>query len=185
MYAALDGSAMRSSLLYICSALVLTNLAACDDLPDAASSRVLEIHCGQNTGFDADKLCLRPDRPGAELEVRVNANTQKVQISILKNDGNWFLKNFILDNCSVVDAGNWKCTETTGKQDGPIYMVREYGMLHQRYYTSLTGGGGADYYTSSISGFGFWALHYGVITLPTALKSAGYSASDVGALAKN
>jgi hypothetical protein len=130
----------------------------------------------RNTGFDADKLCTNPERPGAELEIRVNANSQKVQISIVKNDGDWRIKDFILDKCSVVDARNWKCDETTGNPGGPIYMVNDYGMVRGRFYMSLTGHGPPDYYSSSVSGLAFWALHYGLITWPNALSATGYPA---------
>jgi hypothetical protein len=168
---------MRSSPRCICLAVALVTLAACDDLPDASSSRVLEVRC--DTEFDADKLCRKPERLGSELGIRVNAHTQKVQISILKNDGNWFIKDFILEDCSIVDTSNWKCK----RHDGQV--VEEHSMVRGRYYRSLTGGGPTEFYTSSISGFTFWALHYGFITLPNALRATGYSAPVVSAFGKN
>lgn len=164
---------MRSLLWFVICGAIAFALTGCDDL---TTEHVLEIHCVPDTGFNGDKLCLKPDRPGAELEIRINTNTQKVQILITKNDGNWLIKNFILDHCSVVDTRNWKCSDTTGEPSGPIYMVRDYGMIEGRFYTSLTGGGGGDYYRSSISGLTFWALHIGLIDLPTAMTRTGYSA---------
>ena len=72
--------------------------------------------------------------------MRVNATAQKVQIVVVKNDGNWLINDIILDRCSVVDTGNWKCTETNGQPGGPIYIVKERGMLRGQYYASLEGG---------------------------------------------
>jgi hypothetical protein len=94
----------------------------------------------------------------------VNVNRQKVQILIFEKDGR-IKGDFILDKCSVVDGRNWKCDET-GK-----LSVRDYGMVRGRFYTSSP----PDDYTSSISGLAFWALHYGLITWPTALSQTGYS----------
>jgi hypothetical protein len=178
----LDVSVMRLALLCAALAFVSATLAACDDL---SSSHVLEVHCVRNTGFDDDKLCMRPERAGAELEIRVNANTQKVQILVVKMDiANWGKKDYILESCSVVDSKNWKCGETIGEPKGPFYMVRDYGMVRGQFYTSLTGGGGPDFYTSSVSGLTFWALHYGFITWPDALKVIGYPAALVAQLGK-
>jgi hypothetical protein len=53
-------------------------------------------------------------------------------------------------------------------------MVRDYGMIRGRFYTSLTGGAPPDCYTSSISGFAFWAINYGFITW--SLSETGYAA---------
>ncbi len=39
----------------------------------------------------------------------MNPSTQKVQITITRNDGNWLVKLIFLDSCSIVDARNWKC----------------------------------------------------------------------------
>jgi hypothetical protein len=44
---------------------------------DFPIDHVLEIKCDQDTGFDDNKLCLKPNRPGAELAFRVNERTQK------------------------------------------------------------------------------------------------------------
>jgi hypothetical protein len=170
---------MRLSLWCAGLAIVSATLAGCDDL---SSSHVLEVHCVENTGFDADKLCTEPARLGAELEIRVNANAQKVQVSIVKNDGNWWKKDFILDNCSVVDTRNWKCNETLGKP--PFQMVEDYGMVRGQFYKSLTGGAGPDYYTSSVSGLAFWALRARLIGWRDALMAVGYSAPVVAQLGK-
>jgi hypothetical protein len=69
----------------------------------------------------------------------VNERTQKVLITIVKNDGGYGVKDFFFDNCSIVDDTNWKCTHTVGKPEGPIYSVEENGMVHGRYYRSFTG----------------------------------------------
>ena len=172
---------MRLSLSFICAAIIFA-LTGCDDL---ATSHALEVHCVRDTGFDENKLCLKPERLGAEVEIRVNTATQKVQITIVKNDGNWFYKDYLLEHCSVVDASNWKCAnEPIGKEGTPLYMVQEYGMSHGRYYTALTGGAPPNYYTSSISGLTFWALHFGFTTAPNALTTTGYSAQALRTFGK-
>jgi hypothetical protein len=171
---------MRFSLWFICGAIVF-GLAGCDDLP---LGHVLEVHCAQDTGLDNDKLCEKPDRTGAELKLRVNETTEKVQVTIIKNDGNWWVKNLILEHCSVVDSLNWKCTEANGDPNSPFYMAKEYGMVQGRYYHSLTGGNSPDYYTSSISGLTFWKLYYGLIDLQTALTTIGYSARVISTFDK-
>jgi hypothetical protein len=154
-------------------------LQSCDNAPSLSANHILEVKCETNTGFDQDKRCLRPVRTGADLEIRINATTQKVQISIIKNDGNWWVKDSMLENCSVIDATNWKCTMPWGSPRGPVYMLREYGMVRGQYYSSLTGGGGDDYYTSGISGLTYWALHYDLITLTDALKYSGYASTVI------
>jgi hypothetical protein len=72
----------------------------------------MEIHCVDGTGFDANKLCLKPDRFGAELAFRVNEKTEKVLITVVKDDGTWGIKDLFLEHCSVVDMTNWKCTDS-------------------------------------------------------------------------
>jgi hypothetical protein len=168
---------MRLSLWCIC-AVILLALAGCDDYSN--SGNVLEIKCVENTGFDDDKLCLKPNRPGAELAFRVNERTGTALITIIQNDGNWGVKDLFLEHCSVVDTTNWKCTETVGKPEGPLYAVTEYGMVHGRYYRSLTGSpigtSSPDFYTSSISGRTFLALHNNRMDMRSALTVTGYSA---------
>lgn len=94
---------MRLSPCCICAAILLT-LAACDDY--SHSGNVLEIHCTENTGLNNDKICLKPDRPGAELAFQVNEKTEKVLITVVHNDGNWGVKDQFLEHCSVVDMTN-------------------------------------------------------------------------------
>jgi hypothetical protein len=153
---------MRLSLWCIC-AVILLALTACDDY--SHSGNVLEIHCVDGIGFDANKLCVKPDRPGAELAFRVNEKTEKVLITVVKDDGSWGIKDLFLEHCSVVDTTNWKCTDSDS----------EHGMLHGRYYYSFTGGGPPFLYTSSISGPTFLALHNNRIAMPTAMTKTGYS----------
>jgi hypothetical protein len=50
-----------------------------------------------------------------------------------------------------------------------------YGMMHGRYYKSLTGGDPPHFYTSGISGLAYWAWQYGLISFPNALAWDGYS----------
>jgi hypothetical protein len=161
----------------ICAAILFA-LTGCDDFP---IDHVLEIHCDQDTGFDNGRLCLKPNRPGAELAFRVNERTQKVLIRIIKDDGNYGgAKEFILDNCSIVDDTNWKCREANSRPEtSPYYQVKDYAMIDGRYSHSLTGGGPPNFYTSSISGLQFLALHYGFTRMSAALTATGYSAQAV------
>jgi hypothetical protein len=104
-------------------------------------SHVLEVHCVTDSGFDDNNLCLKPDRFGAELEFRVKTTgTEKVLITIVKNDGNYGVNNLILDDCSVFDASNWTCRKTVGKPEG-IHWVEENGMSQGRYYRQSISGG--------------------------------------------
>lgn len=160
---------------FICAGIALVT-AGCGDSGISGMRGVLEVHCLHDTGFDDAKLCLQPHRPGAELEIRVNAISQKVQITVRKNDGEWFKTNLILDGCAVVDTGNWKCTEVSGEPDSLMYVVTERGMWHGRYYRSYTGCGPPNYYASSISGLTFWLVHFDFISVPTAMTMTGYSA---------
>ena len=115
---------MRLSLWCICAAILLA-LPGCDDYSHIGN--VLEIKRVQGTGFNNDHLCLAPDRAGAELAFRVNATTQKVLITIVKDvkdDGKWGIKDKFLDNCSVVDHLNWKCSETERLPDGHNFFGR-------------------------------------------------------------
>lgn len=159
---------MRLTFWCICAAILFA-LTGCDYFP---IDHVLEIKCDVNTGFDDNNLCLKPNRPGAELAFRVNERTQKVLITIVKNDGNWGVNDFILDNCSIVDDTNWKCRSTNG-------VLNDYSMIHGRYYHTLTGGNPPDFYTSSISGLIFLKLHYGFIGMSSALTATGYSTQVV------
>jgi hypothetical protein len=151
---------MRLSLWCICAAILFA-LPGCD----FPVGHLLEIKCEVDTGFDESKLCLHPERTGAELAFRVNETTQKVLITVIKEDGNWGIKDLLLENCSVVDSGDWKCSNGQ-------YSV--YAMSHGRYYHSL-GGGSPDYYTSSIKGLAFLAVYYGIMNLRDALANSGYS----------
>jgi hypothetical protein len=167
---------MRIALWFACAAIALL-LAGCGDL---TAQHVFEVKCWGNSGFDADKLCLHPDRLGAELEIHANETTRAVQITIVKNDGDWWIKDLILSHCTVVDPDDWKCKDQNG------FMLNRYAMAHGRYYHSLTGGDAStDAYTSSISGLTYWTLHYGFIDVPTALAKTGYPAAALNDFGKN
>jgi hypothetical protein len=62
----------------------------------------LKSSAAQDIGFDENKKCLHPERPGSELTFRVNPTSQKVLMTIVKNDGNWGVKDLFLDKCTVV-----------------------------------------------------------------------------------
>jgi hypothetical protein len=154
-------------------------------LSNTSTFHVLELKCANNTGFDDDQRCLKFERPGAELEITVNTNTQKVLISVVKNDGGWIVKDFVLDQCSVVTAETWKCQIGSEGGSSEFRYLTEYGMIHGRYYKSLTGGIPPNFYTSSISGLAYRAWQYGLISLPNAMKFDGYSREQLVHLITN
>jgi hypothetical protein len=136
-----------------------------------ASSLIMEISCGSTPLTDAMK-CADERTARSELEIIVNPTTQKVQISVTKNSGNYFnLRPTILDNCSVVDMSNWICTDeirSAASASVQIELINHYGMHHGHYYQTLTGGSPPHYYTSSISGWRYWAYRAGFLSLKTA-----------------
>jgi hypothetical protein len=137
-----------------------------------AGSLVMEISCGSTPLTDAKK-CANERTAGSEIEIIVNPTTQKVQISVTKNSGDYFnLRPSILDNCSVVDAQNWICSDDIRSAPAAnvvqIELIRKYGMHHGHYYHTLTGGPPPHYYTSSISGWRYWAYRTGILSLKAA-----------------
>ena len=80
--------------------VVLALLVSGCDLP-ADTTTIVEVKCG-GSGFDENGHCNKPERLGAVLEFRVNAAGQKVQITIIKNDDNWMVKDIFLDSCTVM-----------------------------------------------------------------------------------
>jgi hypothetical protein len=137
----------------------------------SAGSAVLEISCGGTPLTNAMK-CSTQETAGSELEIIVNPATQKVQISVTKNAGNYFdLSASILKDCSVVDMQNWVCNDdirSSPTASMQIELLRKYGMRHGHYYHSLTGGAPPHYYTSSISGWRYLAYRLGILSLKTA-----------------
>lgn len=137
----------------------------------SAGSTVMEIACGSIPFTDAKK-CSDERTAGSELEIIVNPNTQKVQISVTKNSGNYFSNSTtILQHCSVVDVSNWICTDENRSAPGAaiqIELINSYGTQHGHYYHSLTGGSPPNYYTSSITGWRYWAYRLGLLSLTAA-----------------
>jgi hypothetical protein len=71
----------------------------------------------------------------------------------------------------VVDVINWTCTDEIRSAPTAaiqIEMIEKYGMQHGHYYQTLTGGSPPHYYTSSISGWRYWAYRGGVLSLKEA-----------------
>jgi hypothetical protein len=156
--------------------LVLTSgagliLCGCGTQPQ--TTRILEVRC--KTELNEDKGCLQIERPGSDIDVTVNTSTQKVQLYIVRNDGNYWVKDFILDKCSIVDASNWKCIDISrfpNNTDHKYDIEYEWGMSRGRYYSNITGGGTPDISKSSISGLPYWAFHLQLIDFSTAVKLA-------------
>jgi hypothetical protein len=151
-------------------------LAGCNVCPSFSATRVLQIECVKDTGLDQDKRCLKPERLTSEIEIRVNEATRQVHVSFVKSRGEWYRKDFILDDCTIKDSNNWTCKKTTGEKGTRVFLVSEYGMADKRYYHSLTGQEPA-FYASGISGLTYWAYHFGLISKSIALRLWGYSAN--------
>ncbi len=161
-------------VLPLIAALALL-LAGCDMCSWLSATRVVQIACVKGTGLDKDKRCLKPERLTSEIAIRVNATTRQVHVSFVNSRGEWFRKDFILDDCTIKDAANWSCTKSTGERGTRVYMVSQYGMADRRYYHSLTGQEPA-LYASGISGLAYWAWHFGLIGKDFALRLWGYPA---------
>jgi hypothetical protein len=149
------GKMKRLPALLLCSS---STLFLCGCLPNAGGSQqysVTELKCEQQP-LDQDNKCAAIKRLGADLEILVNQVTQKVQITVERNDGNWGVKSFVLDGCSVVDTRNWKCTDGT-------LIVDTYGMTKGHFYRTLIGGDSPNHYTSSVSGWRQLAVRYGLM----------------------
>lgn len=159
---------MRSVLPIIAAILTVIGLTSAAN----AGSAVMEIACGSIPLIDDTKKCSDERTAGSELEIIVNPTTQKVQISVIKNSGKYFSNSTtILEKCSVVDVSNWTCTDeirSAPTASIQIEMIKKYGMQHGHYYHTLTGGSPPHYYTSSISGWRYWAYRGGLLSLKEA-----------------
>jgi hypothetical protein len=135
-------------------------------------TEVLEIKCKINSGLDQKKRCLEVDRPGAIMDVRVNSTTQAVQIVIIKNDGNWLDQSFILKSCNVVNTSNWECAQSSFGKRGSIAegveFILVWGMFDGRLYRKFEGTP-PNFYSSSISGWKYWAYKNSLIDLQAAI----------------
>jgi hypothetical protein len=143
-----------------------------------SATRVVQIKCATDTGLDQDKRCLKPERLSAEIEIRGNKATRQVHVSFLNSRGEWYLKDFTPDDCTIKDADNWSCTRTIGARGTRAYMISKYGMADKRYFHSLTGDDTPAFYASGISGLTYWAWHYGLISKAIAMRLWGYSAQS-------
>jgi len=150
-------------------------LAGCNLCPWSAT-RVVQIKCANDTGLDRDNRCLKPDRLSSEIAIRVNKATRQVHVSFVNSRGEWYRKDFTLDNCTITDAANWSCTKTIGQRGTRAFMVSEYGMKDERYYHSLKSPDTPSFYSSGISGLTYWAWHFGLISKSIAMRLWGYSA---------
>jgi hypothetical protein len=139
--------------------------------------RIVQIKCMKDTGLDKDKRCLKPEALSSEIEIRINKTTRQVHVSFVNSRGEWYRKDFTLDDCTITDAANWSCTKTIGERGTRAYMVSKYGMADARYYHSLTSPNTPAFYSSGISGLTYWAWHFGLISKSIAMRLWGYSAS--------
>lgn len=159
--------------LLVIAALSLA-LAGCNICP-SSGIRVVQIKCVKDTGLDKDNRCLKPESLSTEIEIRVNKATRQVHVSFVNSRGEWYLKDFTLDDCSIKDANNWQCTRKIGERGTQVNMVSKYGMADERYYHSLTGPDSPSFYASGISGLTYWAWHFGLISKGIAMRLWGYS----------
>jgi hypothetical protein len=156
------------------AAVLSLALAGCNFFP-SSGTRVVQIRCVKDTGLDKDKRCLKPDSLSSEIEIRVNKVTRQVHVSFVNSRGQWYLKDFTLDDCALKDSSNWQCTRKIGAAGTQVDMVSKYGMADERYYHSLTGPNSPSFYASGISGLTYWAWHFGLISKSIAMRLWGYS----------
>lgn len=140
----------RDFITLVCGAAVGLLVAGCD-LP-ADTTTVVEVYC-DNTGLDENGNCKKPVKLGAVLEFRVNAAGQKAQITIVKNDDNWLVKDIFLDHCTVIDASNWNCSRPG---DETFWMARGQ-------YVYFLG----ESRKSSIGGLRGWLIRNGILSFDT------------------
>lgn len=148
-----DGASMTKAKLLRAAAVAIALLVAGCELP-ADTTTIIEVYC-DDRGLDADGNCIKPIELGAVMAFRVNAAGQKVQITIVKNNNNWFVKDMFLDNCTVIDASNWKCTRPG---DETFWMAR--GQYAYFLGTSRK---------SSVGGLRGWLIRNGLISFDTKL----------------
>ncbi len=127
----------------------------------------MQLYCAG--GLDTDMRCLKIAHAGAVLDITVNPQTRAVQVSVVKNDGDWFVKQMIYEHCAIVDAENWKCEEQFQKSLNGGWTETN-GMYKGRFYRTGVGGIPPDFYDSSISGLAYWLVRFGVISLQSAQK---------------
>jgi hypothetical protein len=151
-------------------------LAGCNPFAASSATRVLQVKCVNNTGLDNEDRCLKPERLSSEIEIRVNPVTQQVHFSFVNSRGEWYRRDFTLNDCKVTDADNWSCTKTTGERGTRVFMMAKYGMKDARYYHSLTSPDSPSFYSSGISGLTYWAWHFGLIGKGVAMRLWGYHA---------
>lgn len=135
-------------------------------LPAANAHYVTELKCG-SASLDENHKCSNIQKVGSDFEILVNATTQKVQITITKNAGDWYVTSMILENCSVVDLNNWMCKDETRSKPGApfqIEIINTYAMHRGHFYRSLTGGAPPHYYSSGVSGWRRLAMQNGFLT---------------------
>jgi hypothetical protein len=155
-------SPSRLMLLRMTPLAINLLLCACTPFSGESSKHSLtELRCEEAT-LDENNKCSNVTRTGADLEIIVNPTSQKVLIAITRDDGNWGIKSVILDNCAVVDASNWRCSQRYGQ------VEYEDAMFQGRYYRVPSSGSSPHICTSSVSGWRRWALLHNILSPRTA-----------------
>ena len=147
-----------------CAALVAFLLLSSCEMPE---QEVTVLKCG-GTPLDENFRCPIVQRQGSELSFLINPATQKVQLTVIESNGDFLAGQNILDNCSVVDSHNWKCTDRFG--NGQAQFVSTYGMFRGHFYYTITSPDPPNYYSSSVGGWRRLAVKYGVMSIADAQK---------------
>jgi hypothetical protein len=166
-----NGYTMRAIRLVFLFIFALP-LAGCLNESTVIKYNVTEVRCGTEE-LDEHNKCNKIIGIGADFEVLVNTVTQKVQITVIRSDGNWFEGSFLLEKCSVVNSENWKCVnEQHSKPDAPfkIDLISTFGMTHGHFYRSLTGGEPPHFYSSSVRSWRKLLFSWGFLDLREAEK---------------
>lgn len=132
---------------------------------DTNERRITLLKCDQ-TPLDGNYRCPRISRKGSEISLLVNPTTQKVQVTVIEPNGDFFPGTWIYENCSVVDANNWKCTDrsTTGAGEFRMTMQTTRAMFRGHFYYTLTSSQPPEYYTSSVGGWRRWLVEAGLLS---------------------
>jgi hypothetical protein len=148
---------MHITVVLLVALAMVTALTGCDGWNSVEKTRVTEVKCKFLTGLNKEYACLYPDKVGADLEIIFNTHTQAVQIIVTKNDDKYFVKDFILKNCIVVNGSNWKCVSDFGDLATQTHEMHKgrYNYIFKGKYTSYD-------YTSSINGLPYWLYKFGM-----------------------
>jgi hypothetical protein len=127
---------------------------------------VAELYCSND--LDLNDHCVSVASVGSELSVSINARSNVVQIHVDKNDGQYGEANFYRNNCKILDARNWLCSDQDAHNNADV-PVETVGMDRGVYYRTNTSNVPPDFYASSISWYPYLLYKYKLVNLTDAI----------------